>query len=313
MPELLDSEAYLPRLLAAPRPGSDKMLVFYDHRVGAFCRDPRLLLIPMDDHMVHRGDGLFEALKFVGRRLYQLDAHLKRMQGCAKAIKLTPPCSWERLRELCLEICAATDQPDGMLRIFLGRGPGGFGIDPAETAFSTLYLVVYKLSLKPEEVFAKGVTACRSEIPAKQSYMARVKSTNYLPNALMRLEAAEKGCDFTLTYDAQGFLAESSTENVCLVDQNGVLMVPDLSNSLTGTTLMRGLDLIKDEVRVQFKHIREDELYHAREIMLVGTTIDSLSVVRYNGKPIHDVRPGPVSRRMRELLMQDLADSGIPL
>jgi branched-chain amino acid aminotransferase len=36
-------------------------------------------------------------------------------------------------------------------------------------------------------------------------------------------------------------------------------------------------------------------------------------VVRFNGKPIHDVKPGPVARRIRELLRQDLVETGIPL
>ncbi|MCA1743596.1 MAG: aminodeoxychorismate lyase, partial [Desulfovibrionales bacterium] len=44
--------------------------------------------------------------------------------------------------------------------------------------------------------------------------------------------------------------------------------------------------------------------------ILLGTTLDAVSIVRYNGKPIHDVRPGPVSRRLRQLLMEDLEKNG---
>ena len=313
MPEILDSEAYLQRMLAAPRPGREKLLAFYDHRIGAVCRDPRFLLVPMDDHLVHRGDGLFEALKFVDRKLFQLDAHIKRMQRCASSIYLTPPCSWERLRELALEVCSATSATNGMLRFFIGRGPGGFGVDPAECAFSTLYIVVLTWTPKPEELYAKGVTAFRSSIPAKQSYMAKVKSTNYLPNALVKREANEGGYDYGICFDNRGFVSESSTENVCLVNRDGVLVVPEFTNALAGTTLMRALDLIKDEVRIQFKNVTEDEIYHAREFMVLGTTNDSLAIVRYNDKPIHDLRPGPVCKRMRELLRKDLQENGIPV
>jgi len=313
MPEILDSDAYLARMLAAPRPGTEKLLLFYDHRVGAFTSDPRYVLAPMYDHMVCRGDGLFEALKFIDRRLYQLEPHLKRMQRCAQAIHLTPPCSWERLHELAEEICRATEASHGILRIFLGRGPGGFGIDPAECAFPSLYLVLYKLEPKTEEFFEKGATAFKSSIPAKQSYLAKIKSTNYLPNSLIKREATERGYDYGVCFDDDGFVAEGSTENVCLVDQDGVLVVPEFTNSLMGTTLMRGLDLIKDEVRIQLRRVKEDELYFAKEVMVVGTTIDCLSIVRYNDKPIHDVRPGPVSRLMRQRIQQDIAENGTAL
>jgi branched-chain amino acid aminotransferase len=44
--------------------------------------------------------------------------------------------------------------------------------------------------------------------------------------------------------------------------------------------------------------------------MMVGTSFDCVSVVRYNNKPIHDAKPGAVSKRIRALLMADLAESG---
>ncbi len=313
MPELLDTEAYLARLMAAPRPGTEKLLLFYDHRVGAFTSDARFLNAPMYDHMVCRGDGLFEALKFIDRKLYQLEPHLKRMQRCAQAIHLTPPCTWERIGELVTEICSKTEAPHGIARIFLGRGPGGFGVDPTECAFPSLYLVVYSLTPKSEELFEQGVTAFRSSYPAKQSYLAKIKSTNYLPNALVKREASVKGYDYGIVFDEDNFLAEGSIENTCLVSQDGVLVVPEFTNSLMGTTLMRGLDLIKDDIRIQFKRVKEDEIYFAREFMVVGTTIDCLSIVRYNDKPIHDVRPGPVSKLMRQKLQEDIVANGIPL
>ena len=59
-----------------------------------------------------------------------------------------------------------------------------------------------------------------------------------------------------------------------------------------------------------FRPISEEEIYEAREVILLGTTLDAMSIVRYNGKPIHDVRPGPVSKRLRELLVRDLEENG---
>jgi branched-chain amino acid aminotransferase len=106
-------------------------------------------------------------------------------------------------------------------------------------------------------------------------------------------------------------MAEGATENICIVDAEGKFVVPELNNALTGTTLMRALDLVKGELPVVFRGIREEELYLAREIIVLGTTADALSIVRYNGKPVHDVRPGPVSKKLRALLRQDLLDNGV--
>ena len=47
-----------------PRKGVENVTAFFEHRMGGICRDPRFLLVPLDDHMVHRGDAVFESLAF---------------------------------------------------------------------------------------------------------------------------------------------------------------------------------------------------------------------------------------------------------
>ena len=308
-----DREAYLERLLEAPRPGISEVMAFYDHRIGVIGTDPRLMLLPLDDHMVHRGDGVFETMKFVRRKLYQLEPHVDRLFFSAKSIYLEPPCSWEELKTMVLDVARAANADQGMIRILLGRGPGGFGIDARECPKASLYIVAYALHPRPESAYEKGVTASRCSMPAKRGLMAKIKSVNYLPNVLMKREAVEAGCDYSLCFDDHGFLAEGAIENVCLVDAQGRLVVPELNNALTGTTLMRALDAVKGEMSVIFRQVTEDDVYLAREVILLGTTIDALSVVRFNKKPIHDVRPGPVSKKMRQFLIQDLLGNGIPL
>jgi len=306
-----DSQEYLQAMLEAIRPGTEEVLAFYDHRVGVIGTDPKLMLMPWDDHLVHRGDGVFESLKYVDRKLYQLDAHLRRMKISCQAIHLEPPCSWDELREAIIEVARAGNEPSGLIRVLLGRGPGGFGLDPYESPVQSLYVVAYRMHLKPESAFEKGVTAMRTSIPAKQAWMATVKTTNYLPNVLMKREAVNNRVDFPFCYDGNGFLAEGATENVALVDEGGRLVIPEFTNALAGTTLMRAVDLVKDDMSVIFKGVTEGEVYTAREVMMVGTSFDAIGVVRYNGKPIFDARPGPVTRRIRALLADDLQQSGL--
>lgn len=306
-----NSEEYLRAMLDAIRPGTEEVLAFYDHRIGVIGTDPTLMLMPWDDHLVHRGDGVFESLKYVGRKLYQLDAHLRRMRVSCQAIHLEPPCTWDELREAVIEVAAAGNEPDGLIRILIGRGPGGFGIDPFESPVQSLYIVAYRKHSRPETYFDKGVTAFRTSIPAKQAWMATVKTTNYLPNVLMKREAVMKRMDFPFCFDDHGFLAEGATENVALVDDRGRLVIPEFTNALAGTTLMRAVDLVKGDMEIVFKGVTEDEIFAAREVMMVGTSFDCIGVVRYNGKPIHDAKPGPVARRIRQLLIEDLQKFGL--
>ncbi|SOB57038.1 Aminotransferase class IV [Pseudodesulfovibrio profundus] len=313
MAKVADKNEYLEAMLSVERPGAHEVHAFYEHRVGMICTDPTVMLMPWDDHLVHRGDGVFEAMKFVDGKLYQLDPHIDRMKRSSASIFLDPPCSWETIRELALEVCRAGGKDSGMLRIFLGRGPGGFGVYPSECPETSLYIVATDLHKPKESVYEKGVTAFKTSIPAKQSYLATIKSIDYLPNVLMKREAQAKGFDYPFCFDDHDFLAEGATENVCIVNAEGKLVIPEFTNALAGTTLMRALDLLKKEMSIVFRGIRENEILEAKEVIIVGTTGDAIPVVRFNGKPIHDVRPGPVAKRIRALLIEDLHAFGTPI
>lgn len=311
MPKIASTPEYMDRLLELPRPGGENIFAFYDHRLGLISKDPRVMLIPLDDHLIHRGDGVFETVKYIRRKIYQLDAHLERMEKNSRAIFIEPPVSFAEIQDLVMDVARAADKEDGYISLFIGRGPGGFSIDFRECPRSSLYIVARKYKHYPESFWKNGVTAFKSEKPAKQSYMAKIKSVNYLPNVLMKKEAVDKGYDFALCFDEKGYLAEGCIENVVIVNDQGRIIIPDLSNALSGTTLMRALDLIKNEVPFVFRSIQEDEIYQAKEVILLGTTLDAVSVVRYNDKPIHDVRPGPVSERLRELIVEDIEKNGV--
>jgi branched-subunit amino acid aminotransferase/4-amino-4-deoxychorismate lyase len=46
--------------------------------------------------------------------------------------------------------------------------------------------------------------------------------------------------------------------------------------------------------------LRREDLGRVSELFLTGTTSEVLPVVRVDGRPIADGRPGPVTRRLQE-------------
>jgi branched-chain amino acid aminotransferase len=309
----VDEYQFMERILALERPGEKNFLAFYDHRIRAVVTNPRLMLIPLDDHLVHRGDGVFETLKFIDGKLYQLDAHLQRLRNSSETIFINAPAPWDTIRNIVLDVTRAAGVQDGIVSIFIGRGLGGFSLDFRECEHPTLYIIVRRFPALPEQLWEKGVQACRSSLPARPKELVRIKSVNYLNNVLMKREAILKGCAYPLCFGPDHFLAEGAAENIIIVDHAGQLVVPEMNYALVGTTMLKALELIGREYDYITRPISEDDIRVAREVILLGTSIDALSVVRYNGKPIHDVRPGPVSRRLRTLLQDDLENHGTPL
>ena len=302
---LLDADAWI-RRLATETSGRAAILAFYDHRVGAITRDPAHARVPVDDHLVHRGDGVFETLLFQDRGVIGLDAHLRRLKHSAEELSIALPCSWQALRDIILAVAAASGRDNGELRILVSRGPGGFGLDPAECSQAGLYIVAYEQAAPASPGLECGATACRSRIPVKPPILARIKTTNYLLNVLMVLEASQRGVDFSFSFDDSEFLAEAAIANVILVDQEGVLVLPEFRNALVGTTTLKVAEVAAAAMPVVWRPVPEQDLFAAREIMVLGTAHGCVSVVSYEDRAVNDGRPGPVAERLRSLLQTTL-------
>ena len=91
----------------------------------AITTDPNLMVVPVDDHMVHRGDGLFETFKCVDGAVYNLDAHLDRLEHGAQAIALRLRWTRADIRRIVGAVLKAGGRRDALVRVFASRGRGG--------------------------------------------------------------------------------------------------------------------------------------------------------------------------------------------
>lgn len=301
-------------LLAARlrRPYQAAYYAMYSSLYDGIVTDPALMLVPLDDHMVHRGDGVFEALKLVDGRLYNLDAHLERLQHSARGLGLPLPHPLPAIKTLAIETTRAARRRDGTLRLFVSRGPGGFGVSPYESPAPQLYIVVTAAGTPFMQTNPGGARARTSAVPPKTGLLAALKNCNYVPNVLMKKEAIDAGVDYTLGFDEQGCLTEGATENAGVVTADGRLIFPRLDHILAGTTMLRVAELAQRLVAdgrlagVAYADIRRDQLRAARELLLTGTTINVTAVTTFDDAPVGDGRPGPVYRALSALLDEDM-------
>jgi len=308
----IDCSNYLHVLESLRKPWHDAYYAMYSSALGGFTLDPVLMQIPIDDHLVHRGDGVFDTFACVGRAVYNLDAHLRRLSASAAAIGLAWPGGTDEVRALTLSTLAAADRPECSGRVMLARGPGSFGINPYDSPEPALYILVYAASEPFMRLHPEGARVCRSTVPAKPASQATVKSCNYLPNVLMKREAVDRGVDFSVGFDSTGFLAEGATENFGIVTRGGELAFPHRGAVLAGTTMLRVAELAETLrargllAAVTFRDIAEDEVRRADELLVVGTTVLVASARDYEGAPVGSGLPGPVGRALNDLLTCDM-------
>src|SRR5215213_9601318 len=91
--QVLTADETLARLQALRTRQPVKYAAFYSSQLGGIVTDPALMVIPFDDHMVHRGHGIFDTAAIVDGKIYDLEAHLDRFLKSAERSKLKLPCS----------------------------------------------------------------------------------------------------------------------------------------------------------------------------------------------------------------------------
>ena len=284
----------------------------YSSVLDGIVTDPALMVVPVDDHLVHRGDGVFETCKCVAGGIYNVDAHLDRLDRSASALSLKGRCGREELTKIMVATLRAGHHADALIRILLSRGPGSLGVSPQDCPETQLYVVAYHLLPPFMTRKPSGASVASSKVNPKEATYARVKNCNYLQNVLMKREAECLGVDFVVGFDEQDCMTESATENIGIVTPAGALLFPALEGILSGTTMLRvaalSESLVEEGVisRIGFEPLPREQVRDAAEILVVGTTHDVASVVAFDGHPVGDARPGPVGLRMNALLQDDI-------
>jgi branched-subunit amino acid aminotransferase/4-amino-4-deoxychorismate lyase len=297
---------------AMRRPYHDRYLAMYSSFLGGLVTDPALMFVPLDDHMTHRGDAVFEAFKCVGGSLYNLQAHLARLEHSMAEVSLKPPVSVAVLRDLAIETVRAGGQRDCDVRLFVSRGPGSFSPNPYDCPESQVYIVALRSKGSFMSAHPAGARGGSSRVPQKGPFFSRIKSVNYLPNVLMKKEAVDHGVDFVAAFDERGMLTEGATENVGLVTRDRRLLFPHIETILAGTTMLRVMELARGLVgdggirEAAFDDVPRDAVPRAAELLVVGTTWDVTSAVEFDGVAIGDGKPGPVGRELNRRLVDDI-------
>jgi 4-amino-4-deoxychorismate lyase len=310
---VLSQEDVLTRLRSTVHPAAaQQYFALYSSILGGVVTDPALMVIPFDDHMVHRGHAVFDTAAIVNGMMYQLEAHLNRFERSASMARIPLPFPRSQMRDIILETAGSSGQREAAVRYWASVGPGGFGLAPSECVGSSFHVMIYAATKTPASVYREGLKFITSSIPIKPPYFARCKSTNYLPNVLVVMEAKDKGADNGIFIDAHGMIGESSNMNVAFVTPERVLRHPTFDAILAGCTVTRLLELARTLVDngqlkdIVIADVSVEEAHEAVEMLLVGSSVHVAPITQWDGKPVGDGKPGPIAKALLELIEMDM-------
>ncbi len=261
--------------------------------------------IPVLDHGLLYGDGVFEGIRFYQGRAFRLQEHLHRLSDSAAAIGLPLPLDQAALEAAVADLIEAFVVPDGYLRLVVTRGEGSMGLDPSSCKRGNVFIIAAQMELVDPDKRRRGIRvilAATRRLPV-DGLDPRIKSLNYLNHILARMEASNAGAQEAILLNARGHVCEGSADNVFIV-RNGTLLTPSVSDgALDGITRRQIISLARQEgIPCEEKTLAPYDLYTADECFLTGTGAELIPVREVDSRPLKQC-PGAVFNQLQRVFL----------
>lgn len=271
------------------------MIVYFN---GDFVEKEDVCISP-DDRGFLLGDGVYEVIRAEEGRLFQADAHFRRLRQSLEGVRIQGV-DLDELRDAARALLRRNDLDDGHAKIYLqvtrGAAPRQHGF-PDEPVSPTIYATASSHE-PPVDKWNEGVKIVL--YPDRRWARCDIKSTALLPNVLANQEAMEQGA-FETVLVRDGFVTEGSHSSLLAVFDGTVVTHPLTNRILPSVTRRVVLDLCHElDIPVDQTPIPEADLPAADELILLGTTTGVMPVVQVEDWTVGDGQPGPVTRELQE-------------
>ncbi len=248
------------------------------------------------------GDGVYEVVPVYSRVPFRLDEHLARLERSLGEVSIRNPYSRAQWRAYVGELVARQAFEDQGVYFQVTRGVAKRDHAFPKNAEPTVFMMANPLVNPPREQVEYGAPAV-SAIDYRW-LRCDIKSISLIGNVLLRQLSAEVDAAETILF-RDGKLTEASASNVFVV-KGGVLAGPPKSALiLPGITYDVVVELARAAgIPLELREVSEAEVRGADEVWVTSSSKEVLAIVRLDGAPIGDGRPGPVFRRMYRLYQE---------
>ncbi len=209
------------------------------------------------------GWGLFETMRAYNNRIVYFDKHLERLKKSARLLDMRCPYSLAKLKEIIYEAVKINGLRDAYVRLTLWK---------SEIGTDTL-IIAKKYQLYSSQKYNKGFRACISSFRQNEnSFLAQLKTTNYLLYRLAYAQAIEKGFDEAIILNHKGYIAETSRSNLFFIKDKELFTSSLECSCLDGITRRVIFDLAKKyNIKAYEGNFSMPDLYASDEAFLTNS------------------------------------------
>ena len=248
------------------------------------------------------GDGVYEVSAVVGGGLVDNAAHLTRLERSLGELGMVSPAAPDEIVRAQKELIERNDLEEGIVYLQVTRGPADRDFAyPAEPK-PTLVMFTQKKALVDNPA-ARGITIIT--VPELRWQRRDVKTVGLLAASMAKQAALDAGADDAWMVE-DGFVTEGSSNNAWIVTDGGVVVTRHLGNEiLHGITRAVVLRLARErQITIEERPFTVEEAKSAAEAFITSASSFVLPVIGIDGETIGDGRPGPITRRLREIYVE---------
>ena len=271
--------------------------------------------LPLHEAAVHvedRGyqfaDGIYEVAALMNGRLLDWEPHLARLQRSANELALPLPTTPPVLTLIAERMVALNRIADGLLYIQVTRG-----VARRDHVFPRTVRPALVMTLRPFD-FRQRVRALETglgviAVPDERWARPDIKSVSLLPNVLAKEAARAAGAAEAWMVDRNGHVTEGGSTNAWIVARDGTVATRETGRAILAGVMRATLLRLQQggEIRIVERPFTVAEARDAAEAFLTSTTNPCVPVIRIDGVPVGDGRPGPVTLKIARAVWAEIA------
>ena len=269
--------------------------------------------VPILDRGFLRSDATYDVVHVWKGRFFRLKDHLERFQASMAGIRLSLPYSAGQIGEILTECVVRAQLRDAFVLVACTRGLPQPGTRDPRLCRNRLYAFAQPFVWVADEQQRRDgfhmMVAGTRRIPM-ESLDQRIKNFHWLDLTMGLFEAYDRGGNVAVLLDMDGNVTEGPGFNVFTV-KDGALATPDYG-LFEGISRRTVIEIAADlQMRCGVRKVRAEELGEADEIFTSTTAGGITPVTYFEGRPIGDGRPGPITQRILDLYWQRHEDDAL--
>ena len=316
-PTILASHSEAEALMKSLFIPSVNLLAFYNSSFDKIVKNPELMVLPVIDRQFYAAHSIFDSLTCNKCKIPLLERIIRRIKQSCEIAAIHLPMSLEEIKlkisnvaSFCVGEYDLKDKKF-FIRLWISSGLSHFSHLPDEETKPIFYIVAYNTTTDFDLTKVYKETSI-SSIKIKEGAIVHSKTSNYLINCLIAMEANKSGALNGVMLDKDGFITECPIANIGFFWKNNkVFVIPKWEKVLKGSTLTECITYMEKKLipegvisRIEQRDMKPSDIYGNVDEMIVFGGGKVIAIGEFDG---HFIRKdlGSICRSLQNYLREE--------